>query len=84
MNASVARQTTNEARVVDMKPIFERIKHTAGLGGEAIQVRLQDSHYEMFADEIIKNLKNLNYKVKREKGYDQRDYLSWDYLDVSW
>lgn len=83
MNAKLAKEISTGAAKICMDNVYLIIKQAAEKGEEYVNYNLKDKESK-FADYIISDLKQNGYEVKREKGSDQRDGDSWDYLGIDW
>lgn len=83
MTAEEARKITTSNKPCTA-PIYIKIKDAANKGEDAIHHYLKTDLEKKYADYFIYELKQYGYKVTRERGDDQRDGTSWDYLCISW
>lgn len=83
MKASEAKEITNNARNIDLTPIFGKIKASA-MAGETVTAFPLDGVFAKNASDIIQRLRKEGYTVKREQGHDCRDSSSWDNLLIVW
>lgn len=71
-----------------MASISDRIDKFASIGQDRCTYSIAETtdflDRKKKTENIICALKGLGYKVKREKGDDQRDCSSWDYMVISW
>ena len=85
MNARAARQLADEANEIDITAAKALIKDAAKKGEYRLSLNLSKMglNFKQVQNLII-NLKSLDYVVKHDTGYDPRGESSWNNLVVSW
>ena len=83
MTAEEARRITISKKPTTV-PIYTKIRDAANKGEDVIHHYLKTDLEKKYADDFVRALKEDGYEVSRERGDDQREGTSWDYLCISW
>lgn len=82
MKATDARKLTEKSKPRN-DDIYDAIRKAAEDAESSIRFDLDDRRAR-FVKDIMTELTEAGYEVKREHGSDQRDNDSWHYLIISW
>jgi ABC-type metal ion transport system substrate-binding protein len=87
--ASEAKLLTEKANKektgVNLKRVEMIILERANYGLSNLQIDLQhESYLRDNISEVTNALQRFGYAVTVDSGYDQRDRIGWNYLNISW
>ena len=83
MKASEARKIT-ASRKPSAANIYAKIRDKAMSGEDVVHYHLNTAMEQKYAEELMNELIENGYDVSRERGDDQREGKSWDYLCITW